>query len=220
MKAENLRDLQAPIKERYRRNAWWYQQQGTDTTELVFREAMQWLERPHEKVFLWMDSFDPHEPWRAPQRFLDQYPLDPKGDAVFWPHSGKADRYSVADLANIANEAAIFAGRRDVDSVSAPGNLEFIDVGIGDALARQENAGIVSATGRVNGEGIHARGCVGEGYGIGRKTLPRLDAGDVQETRRGSRPDLHGLASRNQHGRRIPGGDRRTTRRTRQQGGD
>jgi arylsulfatase A-like enzyme len=87
--------------ERYRRNAYWYQQQGTDTTEVVFREAMQWLEAPREKFFLWIDSFDPHEPWRAPQKFRDQYPWDAQGDPVFWPHSGKADRYSAADLANI-----------------------------------------------------------------------------------------------------------------------
>jgi hypothetical protein len=86
---------------RYRRNAHWYQQQGTSTTECVFRKAMQWLEEPREKFFLWMDAFDPHEPWDAPKNFLKQYPWDETGDEVIWPHSGKADRYSAADLANI-----------------------------------------------------------------------------------------------------------------------
>jgi hypothetical protein len=40
----------------------------------VFNEACQWLKenRTHEKIFLWIDSFDPHEPWDPPKRF-DMY---------------------------------------------------------------------------------------------------------------------------------------------------
>ena len=86
---------------RYRRNAWWYRQQGTNTTETVFRESMRWLEQPREKFFLWIDTFDPHEPWDAPAKFLEAYPWNPQGDAVIWPHSGKASRYTDADLANM-----------------------------------------------------------------------------------------------------------------------
>ena len=87
--------------ERYRRNAYWYQQQNTNTTETVFRETMRWLEAPPEKFFLWLDTFDPHEPWDAPRRYLDQYPWNNSGDKIFWPHSGKASRYPAADLENM-----------------------------------------------------------------------------------------------------------------------
>ena len=87
--------------ERYRRNAWWYRQQNTNTTETVFRETMRWLGQPPKKFFLWLDTFDPHEPWDAPQRYLDQYPWNHSGDEVFWPHSGKASRYPSADLENM-----------------------------------------------------------------------------------------------------------------------
>lgn len=86
---------------RYRRNAYYYQQQGTNTTEIVFKEAMQWLNAPPEKFFLWVDAFDPHEPWDAPQRYLDLYPWDKNADKVFWPHSGKTDRYTPGELANM-----------------------------------------------------------------------------------------------------------------------
>jgi arylsulfatase A-like enzyme len=87
---------------RYRRNAWWYQQRGTNPTETVFRQAMEWLDTPREKFFLWVDSFDPHEPWDAPGRYLERYPWDDEGDRVIWPHYGKASRhYSGADLANM-----------------------------------------------------------------------------------------------------------------------
>lgn len=86
---------------RYRRNAHWYRQQGTNTTERVFQEAMGWLEKPPDRFFLWIDAFDPHEPWDAPKRFLDPYPWDKKGEHLFWPRSGKASAYSDADLANM-----------------------------------------------------------------------------------------------------------------------
>jgi len=87
--------------DRYRRNAFHYRQQETNTTEVVFMEAVRWLEKPREKFFLWIDAFDPHEPWDAPKDFLAPYPWNPAGDAVFWPHSGKADRYPAADLENM-----------------------------------------------------------------------------------------------------------------------
>ena len=98
--AEKL-DLRPDRLDRYRRNAYWYRQQGTNTTELVFGEAMRWLENSPDRFFLWIDSFDPHEPWDAPRQHLDHYPWNPQGDAVIWPRSGKASFYSDADLANI-----------------------------------------------------------------------------------------------------------------------
>jgi len=87
---------------RYRRNAHWYRQQGTNATETVFREAMSWLKNAPKKFLLWIDSFDPHEPWDAPQQYLDKYPWNKDGAHVIWPHSGRANRwYSEADLANM-----------------------------------------------------------------------------------------------------------------------
>lgn len=41
----------------------------------TFGKAIEWLERNHghERFFLYVDSFDPHEPCEAPQRWVDQY---------------------------------------------------------------------------------------------------------------------------------------------------
>jgi arylsulfatase A-like enzyme len=41
----------------------------------VFRQAIDWLEQnhTHKQFYLYVDSFDPHEPFEAPQRFLDLY---------------------------------------------------------------------------------------------------------------------------------------------------
>lgn len=87
--------------ERYRRNACWYQQQGTNTTATVFRSAIKWFDKPPEKFFVWIDAFDPHEPWDAPAEFLKPYSWNDKGDAVFWPKSGFASAYPEADVQNM-----------------------------------------------------------------------------------------------------------------------
>ncbi len=41
----------------------------------VFRTAMQWLEdnAANAPFFLWIDSFDPHEPWDPPKAYADRY---------------------------------------------------------------------------------------------------------------------------------------------------
>jgi hypothetical protein len=87
--------------DRYRRNAFWYRERGTNCTETVFREAMQWVGDTREKFFLWIDAFDPHEPWDAPEQFRKLYPWNDQGAWIFWPRYGKASRYSKADLANM-----------------------------------------------------------------------------------------------------------------------
>jgi len=51
-----------------------------------FRWATQWLERNHghEKFFLHIETFDPHEPWIVPQRFLDMYDPDWDGPKLIY----------------------------------------------------------------------------------------------------------------------------------------
>ena len=87
--------------ERYRRNAYWYRQHGTNTTEVVCNEALEWLDSAPEQFFLWIDAFNPHEPWDAPEKYLKHYPWNEEGDRVIWPRDGRADRYPEADVANM-----------------------------------------------------------------------------------------------------------------------
>ena len=72
--------------------------------------ACDWLRRnrSQEKVFLWMDSFDPHEPWDPPAEF-DVYG-DPgySGPRYVMPMGGPArDWYSESEIDNIR---ALYAG--------------------------------------------------------------------------------------------------------------
>ena len=87
--------------DQYRRNAGWYQQRGTNCTATLFQAALDWFDQPRDKFFMWIDAFDPHEPWDAPEQFLRQYPWNPKGDAVIWPKPGYANVYPEADFENM-----------------------------------------------------------------------------------------------------------------------
>ena len=41
----------------------------------TYSTAIKWLERNYKRsdFFLWIDTFDPHEPWDPPQHYLDMY---------------------------------------------------------------------------------------------------------------------------------------------------
>ena len=56
-------------------------------TYKTFQTAAEWLERNrrHEKFFLWIDGFDPHEPCDAPQQYVDLYDPGYTGD-VYLSH--------------------------------------------------------------------------------------------------------------------------------------
>jgi arylsulfatase A-like enzyme len=53
----------------------------------LYAAACEWLEmnRGHEQFFLWIDGFDPHEPWDPPQHYVDLYEDGYDGD-VFLQH--------------------------------------------------------------------------------------------------------------------------------------
>jgi arylsulfatase A-like enzyme len=65
----------------------------------VVDQSIKWLEanRAHKRVFCWIDSFDPHEPWDPPKRF-DTYG-DPAyaGKRLIMPMGGLADKWSTPE---------------------------------------------------------------------------------------------------------------------------
>lgn len=81
----------------------------------VMKFACEWLEknRIHKNIFLWIDSFDPHEPWDPPKKF-DTY-TDPnyKGNRLIMPMGGFATDW--ASLEEIRYIQALYAG--EVSSV-------------------------------------------------------------------------------------------------------
>jgi len=67
-------------------------------------EAVHWLERNYtqDRFFLWVDAWDPHEPWDPPQYYIDQYDSGYEGDVVMYPCYGfSKDIMSEAELNHV-----------------------------------------------------------------------------------------------------------------------
>ncbi|NOY83197.1 MAG: sulfatase-like hydrolase/transferase [Kiritimatiellaeota bacterium] len=71
-------------------------------TYKTFDRAVDWLERNlgHEKFFLWIDGFDPHEPTEAPRHYVDLYDPGYTGDQ-FLSHIPDPSKLTAAEIHNI-----------------------------------------------------------------------------------------------------------------------
>ncbi|MBN1350213.1 sulfatase [candidate division KSB1 bacterium] len=66
--------------------------------------ALRWLEENSRVAgfFLWVDFFDPHEPWDPPEYLVRRYDPDYRGTPMIHPNYGPATDYSEAELKNLA----------------------------------------------------------------------------------------------------------------------
>lgn len=66
-------------------------------------EAVHWLERNYtrDKFVLWVDSWDPHEPWDPPQYYVDRYDPGYEGDEIIYPCYGFSDFMTDAELNHV-----------------------------------------------------------------------------------------------------------------------
>ena len=89
----------------------------------VMSEAVKWLRESSSSspFFLWVDSFDPHEPWDPPPPFDTMY-AEPAydGHKIIHPNCGPTDWLSPDELANIK---ALYAGE-----------VSFVDKWVGKLL--------------------------------------------------------------------------------------
>ena len=89
--------LYSPSYEEARRL--WQRDGSQYPTPRTFSSAAEWLERNQDadNFLLWVEAFDPHEPFDVPEEFLELYPDDEKnpgpGDP-YWPDYISADNYT------------------------------------------------------------------------------------------------------------------------------
>ncbi|NOZ19802.1 MAG: sulfatase-like hydrolase/transferase [Planctomycetes bacterium] len=71
-------------------------------THQTCQRVVNWLERnaKHEKFFLWVDAFDPHEPNLPPQHYTDLYDPGYEGD-VLLSHVPDPARLTEAEIKNV-----------------------------------------------------------------------------------------------------------------------
>jgi arylsulfatase A-like enzyme len=81
---ERLRALTA----QYLNNRSWWRGDGDHYAAQVMGAAAQWLKdhgRKKQPWMLWVESFDPHEPWDAPKEFVDMYCPNYSGRELIFP---------------------------------------------------------------------------------------------------------------------------------------
>ncbi len=62
--------------------------------------TVRWLEENHKAgpFFLWVDFFDPHEPWDPPEYLVKRYDPDYDGTPMIHPNYGRAGDYTPEEL--------------------------------------------------------------------------------------------------------------------------
>ena len=86
----------------YLNNRSWWKSEADHYAAQVMQAAASWIKRyGHKKPWmLWVESFDPHEPWDAPSEFVDKYCPNYDGLEPIWP-SGFVKDYSEAEFKRI-----------------------------------------------------------------------------------------------------------------------
>ena len=101
---------------------------------MTFRAAERWLERHYkERFFLYVDTWDPHEPWDPPAHYVEQYLPDWDGRIVnpcywYWRERGLTER----DL--------------EVARACYAGEITMVDRWFGRLMERLESLGILDRT--------------------------------------------------------------------------
>ena len=97
--------------------------------------AAEWLERNYKRIdkfCLYLDTFDPHEPFDAPKWYEDMYNPDYKGHAYRYPVYGRANLYTAAEQRHIR---AMYAAE-----------VSLVDRWIGHLLDSVERMGLLDTT--------------------------------------------------------------------------
>lgn len=98
-RGERLEERRLRVLTQYLRNQQYRAGDDDYQAARVFRAAIEWLERnhSHERFFLYVDSFDPHEPYEAPDRFLRLYDPDYTGPNLIYANMYRRDELTAAE---------------------------------------------------------------------------------------------------------------------------
>lgn len=102
----------------------------------TYSTAIKWLQRNYkrENFFLWIDTFDPHEPWDPPQHYIDMY------DAGYTGRIFEAPTYGLRKMMGITD--------RELQHIRAryAGEVSMVDTWLGQLLDVIERLGISDET--------------------------------------------------------------------------
>ena len=114
LRGDETDKLWKPRFEQYLRNVSWIRGEEDYFVARVVREAVDWLERTVElrgqsdNLFLWVDCFDPHEPWDPPEPYRSMYDRDYEGQELIDPVPGDITGYMTPE--ELKHTRALYAG--------------------------------------------------------------------------------------------------------------
>ena len=138
------------------RNVAWRQFEDDTFVARTMTAAAHWLERNwrNKPFFLYVDTFDPHEPWDPPQWYVDRYDPGYEGEVVSYPVYGPADYLSPAELQHMR---ALYAAE-----------VTLVDRWVGRLLEKIEDMGLLDDTLVIltsdHGFLLGEHGCVGKSH--------------------------------------------------------
>jgi len=129
--AKHLKDGRHESQDR--RAAWRFE--SDYNAPRTFIKAMQWLERHYrEDFFLYIDTWDPHEPWDAPSYYTEHY----------WPDY---DGEVIEPIYGYWEEVPGFTRERlDKAHAAYCGEITLVDTWLGYLMRRVENMGLLDNT--------------------------------------------------------------------------
>jgi arylsulfatase A-like enzyme len=125
----------------------------------LFSTAAQFLKdnANRENFFLWIDCFDPHEPWDAPVEFMKKYDKDPNYDG----------RVDPRNLFRHRNDERLSDAARERIKAQYPAKLTWVDHCFGQLLDALESTGLAKNTAVIftgdHGTNVGERGKFGKG---------------------------------------------------------
>jgi arylsulfatase A-like enzyme len=88
----------------HQRNIHWRRGEEDTFVARTMTAAGRWLERnwrEHDNFFLYVDTFDPHEPWDPPQWYVNMYDASYAGEEVTYPVYAPSSYLSPAELKHV-----------------------------------------------------------------------------------------------------------------------
>lgn len=114
LKGDETDKLWKPRFEQYLRNISWIQNEEDYFVARVVKEAVNWLDntvenkKQRDNLFLWVDCFDPHEPWDPPEPYRSMYDPDYNGQEIIDPVAGDIAGYMTPE--EVSHTKALYAG--------------------------------------------------------------------------------------------------------------
>ncbi len=114
--------------------AWWRKESDRNVAQTMIR-AGDWLERHYkEQFFLYVDTWDPHEPWDAPPYYTELYMPDYDGEIIQPTYAYWHETPGMSE-ATVEKALATYCGE-----------VTMVDTWVGHLLRKVENMGIAEDT--------------------------------------------------------------------------